>query len=268
MWCSPNSCASNINIRGDPENECPRYQRFSAEGIRSVSCCGTSPDGGCLVRRLTVSANPMIEVDSYNLEVEVSSSDRLEFRDSYLCGLLDDGDFGGQDCAGDDNILGATEVINGRCLGALNELQVGMVIGDPVVGIRNIGVPIQGRIGCNPSTGLGTWSEDRGFRNGMRWTGKQIGRARAPKYCEGFALRQPVYISTLGKMYDGNRWFCLKEGCWYSGFRCGRDGGWGQSDLGCFRDHRSMNGKRYWGGCCSGEIEYDSGTYSYWYKCK
>lgn len=271
-WCDIKDCASGENRRFDPENECPKYLSYSDNGIRSASCCGSSPNGGCLVRRLKVSGwGPSFEaglgcgggetacVPFLDGAVAVYSSDRLEFQDSWFCGFMDRGSFCGQDCAGDSNILSGIELATGRCLGALNELQL--------CGNLGKGCPINGRIGCNPSTGLGTWSEDR-VVSGRRWTGKQIGRARSPKYCEEFALRQPVYISDFGKMYDGNRWFCWDEGCWPSGMRCGRDGGWGQSDLGCFRDHVSEGGKRYWGGCCSGEIEYHSGTYSYWYQCK
>jgi len=115
------------------------------------------------------------------------------------------------------------------------------------------------------------------------WNADDIGRARAP-HCEVYALKDPIRFATLfpgvDKMYGSGmmNWYCKKEGCWESGKYCGRHGGFGVPHLGCFKDSvlyggSSFEGKRYWAGCCSGEIEkedtfFGQSAHSYWYRCK
>jgi len=136
--------------------------------------------------------------------------------------------------------------------------------------------------GCNPFMD-GTWSEGvtntiywatlewdwsgwlpRSYKKthsvSESWTGQQIFRAMAV-HCEGYALREPVSFldgtpalnPLRAKMYGGWNWYCKKEGCWPSGQICGRDGGPGIPDLGCFAESKLYGSlmygyRRYWGG--------------------
>ena len=240
------------------DNECPR---LTPDGTRfkSNDCCS----GGCIVREYRLQSR---------LSTNVVEFIPIRYKSNFRCDFLPEGGLCGQD---------------------------GIAWSDQWSGKYTI-IP-----GCNPETD-GTWTGERfeitytnpeakcvdWYWPGVctkwesstythTWYADDIWRARAP-HCEVYALREPVIFFLPGlipswtgasKMYGSGRmnWYCKKEGCWESGKICGRDGGWGISDLGCFKDSVSYGGKRYWAGCCSGEIEKTTlsvVSYSPWYQCK